>query len=133
MIQNDYYHIAINDLEYLNAIKHLPFYNQHCVSCQQICEKLLKHIIVISYPGEEKDKLLKTHSLRTLYRAILTYITSFQLPEMELASLTDYYFDAKYPGDDFFTANEKDFNECYATMLKVKDEVTNLLTKEAAN
>ena len=94
MIQNDYYHIAMNDLEYLNAIIHLPYYNQHCITCQQICEKLLKHVISISYSGEDKDRLLKSHSLRTLYRAIRSYIASFELPEAELASLTDYYFDA---------------------------------------
>jgi HEPN domain-containing protein len=130
MIQNDYYHIAMNDIEYLNAVKHLEYYNQHCISCQQICEKLLKHVIMISYLGEDKDKLLKSHSLRTLYRAIRSFIASFQLPEMELASLTDYYFDAKYPGDDFIIANKDDFYECYSTMLKVKDAVTNLLTNE---
>ncbi|WMJ89698.1 hypothetical protein [Anaerocolumna sp. MB42-C2] len=45
MIQNDYYHIAMNDIEYLNAVKHLPYYNQHCIACQQICEKLFKHIL----------------------------------------------------------------------------------------
>lgn len=63
MIQNDYYHIAMNDLEYLNAVKHLPYYNQHCISCQQISEKLLKHIISISYSQDDKDKILKSHSL----------------------------------------------------------------------
>jgi len=123
VIKNDYYHIAMNDLEYLNAVKHLPYYNQHCITCQQICEKLLKHIISISYPGKDKDRLLKSHSLRTLYRAIRSYIDSFQLPEAELASLTDYYFDAKYPGPDFFAANEDDFKNCYSTMLKVVDAV----------
>lgn len=43
MIQNDYYHIAMNDLEYLNAVKDFPYYNQYCIACQQISEKLLKH------------------------------------------------------------------------------------------
>nr|WP_312579829.1 HEPN domain-containing protein [Sedimentibacter sp.] len=127
MIQNDYYHIAMNDLEYLNAVKHLPYYNQHCISCQQISEKLLKHIISISYSQDDKDKILKSHSLRTLYRAIHNYISSFNLPEEELANLTDYYFDAKYPGNDFFTASKEDFSKCYSAVLKVVDEVNKLL------
>jgi len=127
MIQNNYYHIAMNDLQYLNAVKHLPYYNQHCISCQQISEKLLKHIITISYSEDDIDKILKSHSLRTLYRAIHGYISSFTLPEEELANLTDYYFDAKYPGNDFFTANEDDFSKCYDTVLKIVDEVDKLL------
>ncbi len=127
MIQNDYYHIAMNDMDYINAAKHLPYYNQHCIACQQICEKLFKHIITISYSGEDKDKYLKSHSLRTLYRVIRGYIASFLLPEEELANLTDYYFDAKYPGNDFFTANEEDFTKCYATVEKVVEAVNKLL------
>lgn len=127
MIQNDYYHIAMNDLQYLNAVKHLPYYNQHCILCQQISEKLLKHIITISYSENDIDKLLKSHSLKTLYRAIHSYIPSFTLPVGAIANLTDYYFDAKYPGNDFFTANKDDFFECYATVLKVVEEVEKLL------
>lgn len=127
MIKNDYYHIAMNDLEYLKAVKHLPYYNQHCISCQQIAEKLLKHIIVMSYAKDDKDRILKTHSLRTIYRAINSYIPSFKLPEEELANLTDYYFDAKYPGNDFFTATEEDFLKCYSSLMKIVDEVNKII------
>lgn len=127
MVQNDYYNIAMNDFEYLNAVKHLPYYNQHCIACQQIGEKLLKHIIVLSYIEDDKDKILKSHSLRTIYRAIHRYIPDFILPEEELANLTDYYFDAKSPGSDFFTADEKDFNKCYASLLKIIEQVNGII------
>lgn len=127
MIKNDYYNIAMNDLEYLNAVKHLPYYNQHCISCQQIGEKLLKHIITLSYVHDDKDKMLKTHSLRTIYRGVKRYIPSFELPEEELANLTDYYFDAKYPGNDFFTATEADFLKCYSSLMKIVDEVKKVI------
>lgn len=39
----------------------------------------------------------------------------------------DYYFDAKYPGSDFFTANEEDFNKCYASLLIIIDEVKKII------
>ena len=117
----------MNDLEYLNAVKHLPYYNQHCISCQQIGEKLLKHIITLSYIHDDKDRMLKTHSLRTIYRGIKRYIPSFDLPEEELANLTDYYFDAKYPGNDFFTATEEDFYKCYSSLMKIVDEVKRII------
>lgn len=127
MIKNDYYHIAMNDLEYLNVVKKYPYYNQHCISCQQISEKLLKHLVSISYAEDDKDKILKSHSLRTIYRAINRNIPSFNLIEEELANLTDYYFDAKYPGNDFFTATEEDFIKCYDSLLKIVNEVNKLL------
>lgn len=127
MIKNDYYSIAMNDLEYLNAVKHLPYYNQHCILCQQIGEKLLKHIITLSYIYDDTDKILKTHSLRTIYRAIKRYIPSVELAEEELANLTDYYFDAKYPGNDFFTATEDDFSKCYSSLMKIVDEVNKVI------
>lgn len=127
MIKNDYYHIAMNDLEYLNAVKELPFYNQHCILCQQIGEKMLKHIVHISYSGDDRDKILKTHSLRTIYRAIRKEIPGFSLPEEELANLTDYYFDVKYPGIDFFSATEEDFQKCYSSMMKIVVEVNRIL------
>ncbi len=126
MIKNDYYSIAMNDYEYLMAVRHLPYYNQHCIASQQIAEKLLKHIVLISYSGDDKERMLKTHSLRTLYRALRSEI-NIHLPEAELASLTDYYFDAKYPGTDFFTATEDDFHKCYLTLETIVAEVKRLL------
>ena len=126
MIKNDYYHIAMNDLEYLKAVKHLKFYNQHCIVCQQIGEKLLKHMVMMAYSGDDKERLLKSHSLRTLYRALKRDL-DINLPESELAVLTDFYFDAKYPGNDFFTATEEDFDQCYATIEAIVAEVERLL------
>ena len=127
MIQNDYYHIAMNDYEYLNAVKHFPFYNQHCISCQQICEKLMKHIVTLGNFDEDKERLLKTHSLRTLYRGIKGTVPEINLQEESLASLTDYYFDVKYPGNDFFNATKEDFEKAYLTMQSVVNEVQRLL------
>jgi len=126
MIKNDYYHIAKNDLDYLNTVKQLPYYNQHCIACQQIGEKLLKHLVTIAYTGEDKEKMLKTQSLRTLYRSLRSEI-AIVLPEDQLALLTDYYFDAKYPGTDFFTATQEDFDVCYKTIEKIVIEVDRLL------
>lgn len=70
--------------------------------------------------------MLKTHSLRTLYRAIRNSV-EITLIEEELASLTDYYFDAKYPGTDFFTASEEDFHKCFHTVENIVNEVERLI------
>ena len=33
-----------------------------------------------------------------------------------LAYLTDFYFDARYPGDDFYTVTKEEFEKCLSVM-----------------
>ena len=44
---------------------------------------------------------------------------------MGLAYLTDFYYDARYPGDDFYTVTKEEFDKCkeimYDTILKLKE------------
>jgi hypothetical protein len=43
-MKNDYYEIAYNNLLYLQATLHLPFYNDIAVGTQQVAEKMLKSV-----------------------------------------------------------------------------------------
>lgn len=45
-----------------------------------------------------------------------------------LAYLTDFYFDARYPGDDFCTVTKAEFEKCLVIMY---DTVHKLKTKTA--
>lgn len=52
-------------------------------------------------------------------------------PELDLdviglAYLTDFYYDARYPGDDFYTVTKNDFEKCLSIMY---DTVNKLKTK----
>jgi HEPN domain-containing protein len=93
------------------------------IACQQIAEKMLKHMLTISYNGSDIETLLKTHNLKKIYFTINGTLSSFQLDHTKLADLTDYYFDAKYPGDDYMDVTEEMFNGCFSTMTEVKNMV----------
>ena len=58
-MKNEYYSIAYNDLLYLQATLHLPFYNNIAVNAQQVAEKVLKSVVEIVSPDAEG--ILKTH------------------------------------------------------------------------
>lgn len=41
---------------------------------------------------------------------------NLKLDTVGLAYLTDFYFDARYPGDDFYTVSKEEFEKCLAIM-----------------
>lgn len=43
-MKNDFYAIACEDLKYLQATLHLPYYNQIAVQSQQVAEKMIKSV-----------------------------------------------------------------------------------------
>lgn len=45
----------------------------------------------------------------------LEYLES-KLDTIGLAYLTDFYYDARYPGDDFYTVTKDDFEKCLSIM-----------------
>ncbi len=108
-IRNDYYSIACNDLEYLQAVLHLPFYNKMASDSQQIVEKLLKSVAELC----SVDKtVLNSHNLRKINQEIKNCGIDLGLKAKDLAMLTDYYFDARYPGDDFVVVTKEECAEC---------------------
>ncbi len=47
-MKNEYYSIALGDLEYLQATLHLPYYNNIAIAAQQVAEKMLKSVVELS-------------------------------------------------------------------------------------
>lgn len=127
---NDFYSIACNDLFYMQATLHLPYYNQIVVNAQQVTEKMLKSIV--ERVCVEPFKLLTTHNLRALYTEIHKVDETFVLDKGALSMLKDFYYDAKYPGDNYVDVDKESCEEClqimYATiaMVNKKREQLNL-------
>ena len=48
VMKNEYYSIALGDLEYLQATLHLPYYNNIAIAAQQVAEKMLKSVVELS-------------------------------------------------------------------------------------
>ncbi|MFI3212635.1 MAG: HEPN domain-containing protein [Eubacteriales bacterium] len=121
---NDYYKIACSDVLYVQATLHLPFYNQNAIQAQQITEKMLKS--VVERVCVEPFKLLTTHNLRALYMEIHKEDSAFILNKGALSMLKDFYFDAKYPGDNYVDVDQETCDECleimYATIEMVNQK-----------
>lgn len=118
MIQNSYLAIAQNDLEYLEAVLSTGnrFYNQLAVQCQQVAEKYLKGYLDKLLVEEDIADLLRKRNIKRIAARLNEAYPSLCLDTVGLAYLTDFYFDARYPGDDFYTVSEAEFEKCLAIM-----------------
>ncbi|MGN0495344.1 MAG: HEPN domain-containing protein [Lachnospiraceae bacterium] len=126
MIKNNYLDIAKNDLDYLESVLATgsTFYNQLAVQCQQVTEKYLKGYLDTHYFEEDVSDLLRKHNMKKIASRLNEIYPDLNLDTIGLAYLTDFYFDARYPGDDFYTVTKSDFDKCleimYDTLKKLK-------------
>lgn len=127
-MNNNYYDVALSDLNYLELTLGIPGFNQISVQCQQIVEKLLKSVVEIVCTSDIEE-LLKTHNLRKIYMAVDKEKKSFKLDAKDLGYLKDFYFDAKYPGDNFVWVTKEECAECLHIMYEVLFEVNKLRTE----
>ena len=126
MIKNSYLDIAQNDLEYLESVLQTgsTFYNQLAVQCQQVAEKYLKGYLDKWMVDEDVSDLLRKHNMKKIAATLNEKEPRLQLDTTGLAYLTDFYYDARYPGDDFYTVSKEEFEKClsimYDTVYKLK-------------
>ena len=120
-MKNDYYEIAYNNLLYLQETLHLPFYNDIAVLAQQIAEKMLKS--VAERVSMENLQMMRSHNLRALYDSVRVQYAEPAIDRGALSMLKDYYFDAKYPGENFVTVTKEECAECLNVMYDVIDYV----------
>lgn len=122
-----YYDIALDDIYYLNAAHVEGYYNQQTSLCQQIAEKLLKSIIADYYTEEDLQDVLRSHSLRRIAAAVGNIVDTTYFDKKALAYLSDFYFDARYPGPDYIKVDKETYEECRAIMYSCKSEVDRIL------
>ena len=126
MIKNTYLAIAENDLTYLEEVRKTgsTFYNQLSVQCQQVAEKFLKGYLDNLLLEEDVSDLLRKHNMKKIAVKLNDLYPELGLDTVGLAYLTDFYFDARYPGDDFYTVTKEEFDKClsimYDTVKKLK-------------
>lgn len=121
-LSKGYYEIACNDLQYLFGSLESGFYNQMVAMMQQIAEKMLKSVAEEICVGN--TRVLGTHNLNTIYIDIRKEDVNFVLDRKELAFLTDFYFDARYPGDSYVDVDYETALMCMNAMYQVTDAVT---------
>lgn len=125
MIKNTYLAIAQNDLEYFEAVMEAGggFYNQLAVQSEQIAEKFLKGYLDRILVDEDVADLLRKHNMKKIAAKLNEVCPELNLDTIGLAYLTDFYFDARYPGDDFYTVSKEEFEKCVEIMYDTIDKL----------
>ena len=128
MIRNSYLDIAENDLEYLESVLKtgIRFYNQLAVQCQQVAEKYLKGYLDRLLTDEDVSDLLRKHNMKKIAAKLNEIKPELKLDTIGLAYLTDFYFDARYPGDDFYTVSKEEFEKCLAIMYDTVNQLKSM-------
>ena len=128
MIKNNYLDIAENDLQYLEAVLKTgnTFYNQLAVQCQQVAEKFLKGYLDRILLEEDVSDLLRKHNMKRIAAKLNEIKPELKLDTIGLAYLTDFYFDARYPGDDFYTVSKEEFEKCLAIMYDTVNKLKSM-------
>ncbi len=128
MIRNSYLDIAENDLEYLESVLKTGsrFYNQLAVQCQQVAEKYLKGYLDRLLIDEDVSDLLRKHNMKRIASRLNELYPDLKLDTIGLAYLTDFYFDARYPGDDFSVVTEQEFQKCLSIMYDTVNKLKTL-------
>lgn len=80
------------------------------------CGKILKGYLDRMLLEEDVSELLRKTSLKKIAAKLNDIKPELKLDTIGLAYLTDFYFDARYPGDDFYTVSKEEFEKCLAIM-----------------
>lgn len=134
-MKNSYFEIGYDD--YLFAKDTLPIckriknYNSVVGILAQAAEKLLKEVIEVKFVDDSSCiSILKTHNLRAVVNKIKERYPECELDSYECKWLGDFYFDARYPGDNFVEVNEEDAHRAIEITEKVIRIVKNILDRE---
>ena len=126
---NSYYGMAENDYLFakagLETCKVLGNYNAVASGCAQAAEKYLKSLAELCLVDDpEALGYMRSHNLRTLVSKIKTCIPGIQLDIKDSKWLGDYYFEARYPGDNFVEVTEEDGVECIRIVEGIREVIT---------
>lgn len=95
---------------------------------QSICERYLKHVISeFAQPEnrsemQDKETILRTHSLRRLIRYIQEEM-NLEIPdrvEMAMDRIDGFYFTTRYPGSESFIASERDVDKANIAVVEAR-------------
>lgn len=110
------------------AVKH-DWYNDVSVSCQQLAEYSLKAVyesILSNTPTNEELRLLDGHMLQPLGRRLnKEFGSTFNIDDCVI--LQEYYFNARYPGEDFVNVTKYDAEQAVEAAKSIYTAVLEIL------
>ncbi|MGL4949223.1 MAG: HEPN domain-containing protein [Anaeroplasmataceae bacterium] len=111
----NYYDFAKKDLLSADTMyKYTEEYDVIVVHCQQYIEKSLKYLLEIKCGELSKSHKLTVLSNKLQIKELDTYDNIFR-------KIQDYYFDKRYPGDNYIITSKSECDEVYTF---TKDIVT---------
>lgn len=133
-----YYSVAKDDLLYLdhsmNTIDSAPVFNNILIQEQQVCEKMLKELVLRFVFSDDAEAVLKSHKLITLLNAIQSFTAwDLGLNKSDLRFLSDFYFDGRHPSIDYLSATKEDAKRGYKIVYCVIDAVEKMLKEYRPN
>lgn len=127
---NSYYGMAYNDYCYAKAGmqigEQLGNYNGVASLCSQSAEKYLKAVLEVTF-AEGALLLMHSRNLRAITNKLKKAYPQLELSSKDMKWLGDFYFDARYPGDNFVEVNKEDALECLRIVEDLQQTITNLL------
>lgn len=95
----------------------------------QSAEKFLKAVLeLVAERSADTLRLMRSNNLRAIYNEVIKY-KEFRISARDCKWLGDFYFDARYPGDNFVEVSKYDILEC-VQLLEVLREDAIRITKE---
>jgi len=126
-----YADIALEDLQASKALLALQMYNHSARLCQQYVEKIFKEII-FRLGSEEKDMFALHHHNVYKLSSRVAELTNTKFSKDDIGffrSLTDYYFDTNYPGENYVRIQKEEADEVYASTLLFAGKMQPLLSQ----
>ena len=128
MSSMSYFDIAMRSYSNIDKQFHLAeemdWYNLFAAECAQIIEKMLKGNLSISkLPENTSPHIFDIHSLQVLTRTLHSIYPN-TINAQNASWLSDYYFDTKYPGDNFVEVSKYDAEQILSI---TKDLAENLI------
>ena len=131
---NTYFGRAYSDYLYAKAGmevgKTFGDYNGVASMCAQSAEKYLKAVLEQCIIEEDVMSLLHSHNLRSILNRIKEDYKELDVSTKDIKWLGDFYFDARYPGDNFIVVSEEDALECLRIVEDLEIKVRSLLEEE---
>jgi HEPN domain-containing protein len=131
---NSYFGLAENDYLYakngFDFCDQLGNYNNVTAGCSQAAEKYLKAILELLFT-EDTDvlTLMKSHNLRAILNKLKEKL-DFPVSSRDCKWLGDFYFDARYPGDNFLITTKEDAEEALSILEHIRKATSDILEKE---
>ncbi len=131
---NSYFGLAENDYLYTKNgfafCEQIGNYNNVTAGCSQSAEKYLKAILELLF-SEDADvlTLMKSHNLRAILNKIKEKY-DFPVSSKDCKWLGDFYFDARYPGDNFLVTTKEDAEEALSILENIREAASEIIEKE---